>query len=156
MVPIGERAIAWVTKYAQEVRPKLVCEPDPNVLFLTSQGESFTANRMTQLVRDYVDKAGINKRGSCHLFRHTMATLMLEGGADICFIQAMLGHVDLSTTQIYTQVSIRKLQEIHSATHPAKGRRSAKPPPLDDKKDRENNLVDELLSSLVAEDQEEA
>src|SRR3546814_16580040 len=73
---------------------------------------------MTQLVRDDVNAADIGKRGSCHLFRHTMATLMLENGADIRFIQAMLGHAELSTTQIYTQVSIRMLKQIHSATHP--------------------------------------
>lgn len=77
-------------------------------------------NRMTQLVRNYVDAADIGKRGSCHLFRHTMATLMLENGADIRFIQAMLGHAELSTTQIYTQVSIRMLKQIHSATHPGR------------------------------------
>lgn len=59
------------------------------------------------------------KRGACHLFRHTMATLMLENGADIRYIQAMLGHADLKATQIYTQVSIRQLKQIHSATHPA-------------------------------------
>jgi integrase/recombinase XerD len=64
--------------------------------------------------------AVVGKRGACHLFRHTMATLMLEGGADIRFIQAMLGHADLKTTQIYTHVAIRQLQEIHRATHPAK------------------------------------
>jgi integrase/recombinase XerD len=72
------------------------------------------------MVREYVDAAQLNKRGSCHLFRHTMATLMLEGGADIRFIQAMLGHSKLDTTEIYTQVSIRKLKEVHSLTHPAK------------------------------------
>ena len=60
------------------------------------------------------------KRGSCHVFRHTLATLMLENGADIRYIQEMLGHVKLDTTQIYTRVSIRKLKEIHSATHPAR------------------------------------
>ena len=69
-------------------------------------------------MRAYVDAAGIGKRGSCHLFRHTMATLMLEGGADIRFVQAMLGHADISTTQIYTRVSIRALQEVHERTHP--------------------------------------
>ena len=83
---------------------------------------------MTTLVRQYVLTADIGKRGSCHLFRHTMATLMLENGADIRYIQAMLGHVKLETTQIYTQVSIRKLKEIHSATHPArKDRRDRSP-----------------------------
>lgn len=58
--------------------------------------------------------------GACHLFRHTMATLMLENGADVRYIQEMLGHAELSTTQIYTQVSIRKLKEIHTATHPTR------------------------------------
>jgi len=70
-------------------------------------------------VRNYVDAAEIGKRGACHLFRHTMATIMLENGADIRFIQEILGHAELSTTQIYTQVSIKKLKEIHTATHPS-------------------------------------
>jgi len=75
-------------------------------------------------VRNYIDQANINKIGSCHLFRHTMATLMLENGADIRYIQAMLGHARLDTTQIYTQVSIQKLKDIHTATHPAKNKLS--------------------------------
>lgn len=101
------------------MRPSLLLEPDDAFLFLTHMGESFTPNRLTQLVRGYVDRAAIGKRGACHLFRHTMASLMLEGGADVRFIQEMLGHAKLETTQIYTQVSIRKLKEIHTATHPA-------------------------------------
>ena len=75
-------------------------------------------DRLTQLVRDYVKASGVDKEGACHLFRHTLATLMLEGGADIRYIQAMLGHAELSTTQIYTQVSIRALQAVHAATFP--------------------------------------
>jgi len=120
MIPIGERALAWIDKYITDVRPSLANEPDPGTLFLTNLCEPFTPNRLTQMVREYVDAADIGKRGACHLFRHTMATLMLENGADIRFIQQMLGHVKLDTTQIYTQVSIRKLKEIHTATHPAK------------------------------------
>jgi len=69
-------------------------------------------------VRDYVDAAETGKRGACHLFRHTMATLMLENGADVRFIQQQLGHAELSTTQIYTQVSIKMLKQVHTATHP--------------------------------------
>jgi integrase/recombinase XerD len=118
MVPIGERAVAWIDRYVSEVRGGLVVEPDGGTIFLTNQGETFTPSRMTQLVRTYVNQAELGKRGACHLFRHTMATLMLEHGADIRFIQQMLGHAELSTTQIYTQVSIRKLKEIHAATHP--------------------------------------
>lgn len=120
MIPIGERALRWIDRYVTETRPALVLEPDDATLFLSNLGEAFSPNRLTQMVREYVDQAQINKRGSCHLFRHTMATLMLENGADIRFIQQMLGHAELSTTQIYTQVSIRKLKEIHSATHPAR------------------------------------
>ena len=122
MIPIGERAVAWIDRYQTQVRPELVVERGNATLFLTQAGESFTPDRLTQLVRGYVNAADIGKTGSCHLLRHTMATLMLENGADIRYIQAMLGHAELSTTPIYTQVSIRKLKEIHSATHPAKVR----------------------------------
>jgi integrase/recombinase XerD len=119
-IPLGDRAALWMRKYLDESRPKLVSEPDDKTAFLSNAGEPFTADYLTELVRGYVDAANIGKRGSCHMFRHTMATLMLEGGADIRFIQAMLGHADLKTTQIYTHVAIRQLQEIHRATHPAK------------------------------------
>jgi integrase/recombinase XerD len=120
MIPIGERAIHWINRYQEKVRPDLAISRGNITLFLTQAGESFTPDRLTQLVREYVNAADTGKTGSCHLFRHTMATLMLENGADIRYIQAMLGHAELSTTQIYTQVSIRKLKEIHTATHPGK------------------------------------
>jgi integrase/recombinase XerD len=129
MIPIGSRALAWIDKYVTEVRPTLVREPDDGTLFLTNLNEAFTPNRLTQMVREYIDAAQLGKRGSCHLFRHTMATLMLENGADIRFIQQMLGHAELSTTQIYTQVSIRKLKEIHSLTHPARLEKQPQSPP---------------------------
>jgi integrase/recombinase XerD len=119
MVPIGKRAIAWLERYLDSVRPGLVVPPDPGNLFLTSLGDEFSPHRLTQLVRDYVVAADTGKKGACHLFRHTMATVMLEGGADIRYIQEMLGHAELTTTQIYTQVSIRRLQAVHAATHPA-------------------------------------
>ena len=122
MVPIGERAIAWVEKYRDDVRPELATGAAEGTLFLTHLGEGFSPNRLTQLVREYVQAAEIGKSGSCHLFRHTMATLMLENGADIRYIQAILGHAELSTTQVYTQVSIRQLKAIHTATHPARCR----------------------------------
>jgi integrase/recombinase XerD len=77
-----------------------------------------TPERLTKLVYGYVKSANIGKLGSCHLFRHTMATLMLEGGADIRYVQAMLGHADITTTQIYTRVSVRVLKDIHQQTHP--------------------------------------
>jgi integrase/recombinase XerD len=129
MIPIGERALAWIDKYLNEVRPSLTLDPDDGTVFLTTYSEAFTKNRLTQMVRDYVNTADIGKKGACHLFRHTMATVMLENGADIRFIQQMLGHVSLETTQIYTQVSIRLLKDIHSATHPTARlkRRKARP-----------------------------
>ena len=115
-------------------------------LFLTHTGEPFTPNRLTQLVRGYVRAANLGKSGSCHLFRHTMATLMLEHGADIRYIQAMLGHAELSTTQIYTQVSIRKFKEIHTATHPGKARTARRSSVV------ETNVDDSLAGEPTAED----
>jgi integrase/recombinase XerD len=91
MVPIGERAVAWLERYLNDTRPGLVVPPDDATFFLTSSGEPLSPSRLTQLVREYVDAAEIGKRGACHLFRHTMATLMLENGADIRYIQEMLG-----------------------------------------------------------------
>jgi integrase/recombinase XerD len=120
MVPIGERALQWIDKYFSDARPHLVVEPDEGVVFLTREGQAFTPNRLTQLVRDHIDAADIGKRGSCHLFRHTMATALLENGCDVRYIQEMLGHVKMETTQIYTQVSIRQLKKMHSVFHPAK------------------------------------
>lgn len=118
VVPLGERAAAWLRKYLDEARPRLVREPDDGSLFLSVTGEGFVVNALGSAVADYIAAADIGKRGSCHVFRHTMATLMLENGADIRFVQAMLGHTQLSTTQIYTHVAINKLQQVHAATHP--------------------------------------
>ena len=176
MIPIGARALAWIDRYLSEVRPDLVVGRDPAnlaTLFLTHTGERFTPNRLTQLVREYVQAARLGKSGSCHLFRHTMATLMLENGADIRYIQAMLGHAELSTTQIYTQVSIRRLKAIHTATHPGKvclpqaarshaGARSARaldPDPADAVSSAESATepvsTEALLAELAAEAREE-
>ncbi|WP_425394994.1 site-specific tyrosine recombinase XerC [Aeoliella sp.] len=122
-IPIGKRALAWIEKYLTEVRPDFLVNLGEGALFLTTYGNEFSGSSMSKLVRDYVDLAAIGKTGSCHLFRHTMATLMLEGGADVRYIQAMLGHSNLETTQVYTRVSIRKLQQVHTDTHPAKNDR---------------------------------
>lgn len=84
-------------------------------MFYDQFGEPFSKNRLTDLVKKYVRSAGIGS-GACHLFRHAMATQMLESGADIRFIQAILGHAQLTTTEIYTHVTIVKLKEVHA--HP--------------------------------------
>ncbi|WP_198325176.1 site-specific tyrosine recombinase XerC [Permianibacter aggregans] len=154
MVPIGERALAWVEKYLVEVRPLLAINPHEPQLFLTNLGEPFTPARLTQIVRRYVLRAEIGKTGSCHLFRHTMATLMLENGCDIRFIQAILGHVELSTTQVYTQVGIRKLKEIHTLTHPARLERTTRQDEATDTPTREIT-ADDLLDALDAESEDE-
>jgi integrase/recombinase XerD len=119
VVPVGERAALWLARYIDTVRPGLVRGPDGGTLFLTDYAEPFEKNRLGDLVRRYLDWAGIRVPGACHLLRHACATHMLENGADIRFIQALLGHADLRSTQIYTQVSIVKLREVHAATHPA-------------------------------------
>lgn len=120
VVPIGERALSWLEKYRDEVRPGWVRLDDDGTLFLTHRGQGFAKDSLGHLVRRYIEAAGIGKRGSCHLFRHTMATLMIENGADVSFVQSMLGHADLKSTQVYTHIAIRKLKEVHAATHPAR------------------------------------
>ena len=121
MIPIGERACRWLDKYLAEVRPEFVMEPDCGTLFISRyEHGGLHPDFLTRLVRQYVEASGIGKEGSCHLFRHAMATLMLENGADIRYIQAMLGHANLGTTEIYTQVTIMKLKAVHELTHPAR------------------------------------
>jgi integrase/recombinase XerD len=118
VIPIGDRALAWIKAYRERSRPMLVRSEDVGTLFLTNRGGAFSFVRLTGMVQAYIDMADIGKRGSCHMFRHTCATLMLEHGADIRALQEMLGHAELKTTQIYTRVSITWLKEIHTATHP--------------------------------------
>jgi integrase/recombinase XerD len=120
VIPIGDRAIAWIDKYLYDSRPFIVLDPanDDDTLFLTMDGKPLRPKHLTRLTHQYVSAANIGKEGSCHIFRHTMATLMLEGGADSRFIQQMLGHASLDTTQIYTRVAVTRLKEIHSQTHP--------------------------------------
>lgn len=119
MVPTGERALAWLVAYREIARPKLVGVMETEQLFLTSCGAPVHPKKMTARVSAYVSAAKLGKSGSCHLFRHAAATHMLENGADIRFIQAMLGHESLDTTRIYTHVSIGPLAAVHAMTHPA-------------------------------------
>ena len=119
VVPIGARASAWLDKYLTEARPQLLAA-EQDALFITDYGEPVSPDYLAAKVKRYMQFAGIERNGATHLFRHACATHMLEGGADIRFIQAMLGHATLATTQIYTHVSIDKLQAIHTATHPAR------------------------------------
>lgn len=147
LIPVGSRACQWMKKYLLDVRPQLVMDDSERALFLTAGGQTLVADHLSKLVRDYVNAAELGKKGSCHMLRHTMATLMLDGGADIRHIQAMLGHAELSTTQIYTQVSVKKLQEVHERTHPAETRAA---------KGQRSEQEEELLAALDEEASEEA
>ena len=151
-IPIGDRALLWVNKYLDDVRPELEAG-DPHTLFLDPAGRKLDPHQLSRAVQKYVQQSGTGKKGRCHLFRHTMATLMLENGADIRFIQQMLGHAMLSTTEIYTHVSIVKLKEIHSATHPAKLKGTLLD--LAQQRGATEPSADDVLSSLAAEALEE-
>jgi integrase/recombinase XerD len=155
MIPIGERALAWVEKYLREARPQLAIEPDDATLFLTQYGEPFHPDALSYLARDYIAAANLGKSGSCHTFRHTMATLMFEGGADIRYIQQMLGHAELSTTEIYTHVAIRKLQQIHAATHPGAKLEHKKSVVTNDDNGQSDDERAALLAALEAETEDE-
>ncbi|HLP99422.1 MAG TPA: site-specific tyrosine recombinase XerC [Sideroxyarcus sp.] len=159
LLPLGERALHWVRQYLDRARPSLAWNADDKTLFLGNEGKPISSLWLSTIVAKRVDAAELGKRGSCHLFRHTMATLMLEGGADIRFIQAMLGHAELSTTQIYTQVAIRQLQQVHAMTHPGAQRRlrgaqtgADSPSPQHD----EANAAAALLDALEQEAEDEA
>jgi len=119
MVPVGERALAWLRKYIVEVRPTLAGQDDDGSLFLTYCGQRIVPDFLSRELRKYIEAAGVTKHGAVHIFRHTAATTMLENGADIRYIQQMLGHAHLDTTEVYTRITIGKLKEIHTATHPS-------------------------------------
>lgn len=128
VVPIGARALSWMERYLVDARPRLALSPDNGVLFLSTTGAVLNPDTLSQVVRHYVRAADVPARGSCHLFRHACATQMLEGGADIRFVQELLGHAKLDTTVVYTRVSIAKLKAVYNATHPASRGADAPPP----------------------------
>ncbi|MEW9573836.1 site-specific tyrosine recombinase XerC [Rhodanobacter sp. Si-c] len=124
VVPLGDRAAAWLAKYLADGRPPLLAG-DSAWLFITDYGQPLTPEYVAAKVRRYLQFAGITKPGATHLLRHACATHMLENGADIRFIQQLLGHASVATTEIYTHVSIEKLKQIHAATHPSRLRRAS-------------------------------
>jgi integrase/recombinase XerD len=124
LLPIGEHACAWIDKYATEVRPRFLVDANEQTLFLSYRGEPLTNTTLGMIVRGYFQQVGITKLGACHLFRHAMATAMLDNGADIRHVQVMLGHSKIDTTAIYTHVSLAKLREVYTATHPVHAQRA--------------------------------
>jgi integrase/recombinase XerD len=117
VVPIGARAAAWVERYVREVRPRLSLDTRTQALFLSGYGKAFSPDVISRMVSGWMRQVG--RKASCHLLRHTCATHMLEGGADIRYIQQLLGHEKLETTAIYTEVTIRQLIEVHARCHPS-------------------------------------
>lgn len=118
-VPIAEASCVWVAIYLKHVRPRLQNLKSGRTLFLDNKGLRYREHQLTRITAKYVRRAGVRKSGACNLFRHSTATLMHQNGADIRYVQDMLGHADISTTQIYTHVAINKLREVYSETHPA-------------------------------------
>jgi len=132
VVPLGEHAVHWIERYLAECRPRLEVSAREPALFLTGYGERFSAGFLGNWVRRVLVEAKIDRPGSCHLLRHSCATHMLEGGADIRFIQQLLGHASLETTQVYTALTIQQLREVHTRCHPHGRRLSASLPSAPD------------------------
>jgi integrase/recombinase XerD len=118
LVPIGRSAIGAVAIYLREQRPKMEKGEGKGILFLNARGRPLTRMGAWKILRGYVERAGITKHVSPHTLRHSFATHLLEGGADLRAVQEMLGHVDIATTQIYTHVDREYLRQVHRSYHP--------------------------------------
>lgn len=119
LIPIGSSAIKWIIKYLKKSRPLLVKNiKSENYLFLNQRGTKFSRMGIWKIVRQYVKKAGIEKNVHPHTFRHSFATHLIEGGADLRAVQEMLGHSDISTTQIYTHIDRDYIKLVHKKFHP--------------------------------------
>jgi integrase/recombinase XerD len=119
LVPIGQRALTWLERYLVEARPKLCAMLSEQALFVGAYGERMTIGRLSSRVHDILKESGIGKLGSCHVFRHTFATVLIENGCDVRHVQAMLGHAKLETTALYTHLSLKAVKQAHARYHPA-------------------------------------
>jgi integrase/recombinase XerD len=118
LVPLGQQARRWVKRYLAEVRPRLARGPEPPVLFLSQRGGGLSRMGLWGIVRRHALAAGVARTLTPHVLRHSFATHLLERGADLRSLQAMLGHADISTTQIYTHVTRERLRRIYDRFHP--------------------------------------
>ena len=119
LVPIGRPALRWIGEYARRCRPFLLkqrCADD--ALFLNARGRPMTRMAVWKIVQAHARRAGVDREVHPHTFRHSFATHLLEGGADLRAVQEMLGHADISTTQIYTHIDREYLKEVHRTFHP--------------------------------------
>ena len=118
IVPVGDEAIKWINRYLEEARPKLLKQKLSNYLFLNFHGNNLTRQGVWKNLKAEVRKAGIQKNITPHTLRHSFATHILENGADLRIVQELLGHADISTTQIYTHLSNKQLADIYNRAHP--------------------------------------
>jgi integrase/recombinase XerD len=144
VVPIGERALGWIAKYLDAARPALVVPPDHAALFLNERGERLAAPYLTNLMRGYIQRAKVGKTGACHIFRHSMATLMLEGGAGVRFIQAIQPRQPRVDEDLHA-----RLHPDAQAVHDASPGKHTRPASAAGRGERQQPV--ELFSSLAAE-----
>jgi integrase/recombinase XerD len=118
LVPLGEEAIRWIQRYLREARPELLARRASDDLFVTARGAAMTRQMFWHLLRRYALRGGLQKAISPHTLRHAFATHLLNHGADLRVVQLLLGHSDISTTQIYTHVARERLKQLHAKHHP--------------------------------------
>jgi integrase/recombinase XerD len=118
LVPLGEEAIEWIQRYLKEARPGLLAGRMSDEIFVTARGAAMTRQMFWHLLRRYTLQAGLRKAISPHTLRHAFATHLLNHGADLRVVQLLLGHSDISTTQIYTHVARERLKQLHAKHHP--------------------------------------
>jgi integrase/recombinase XerD len=118
LIPLGEEAMRWLTEFANGARSEILLERQTDYLFPTRRGDRMTRQAFWHIIKRYARKSGISKELSPHTLRHAFATHLLNHGADLRVVQMLLGHSDLSTTQIYTHVARERLKELHGQHHP--------------------------------------
>jgi integrase/recombinase XerD len=118
LAPLGEEAIAWIERYVRESRPALLSGKRSDALFVTTRGGPMTRQAFWKLVQRHAEAAGIRRAISPHTLRHAFATHLINHGADLRVVQLLLGHADISTTQIYTHVARERLKQLHRKHHP--------------------------------------
>ena len=118
LVPMGEEAADWIDKYLKQARPEILQKRLCDAMFVTARADAMTRQAFWYLIKRYAIVAGISKHMSPHVLRHAFATHLLNHGADLRVVQMLLGHADISTTQIYTHVARERLKQLHSVHHP--------------------------------------